>query len=46
MYIHIDILERCAAYICINNPLDSLYDTTLDFRDPVVAGLLRKRREI
>ena len=29
MYIHIDILERCTGHICINNPLDSLYDTTL-----------------
>ena len=31
MYIHIDILERCTGHICINNPLDSLYDTTLVF---------------
>ena len=31
MYIHIDILERYTAHICINNPLDSLYDTTLVF---------------
>ena len=29
MYIHIDIVERCTGHISINNPLDSLYDTTL-----------------
>ena len=29
MYIHIDIAERCTGHICIINPLDNLYDTTL-----------------